>query len=164
MASRVTSKKDALFEYHWILWTEENSTAAQGLINLVFFWISWYVVISRDSKSIPCLQVYSTHSVCLLSLMRVSRDKRVCLQVWVCKSNKWQTDMGQDPNAQLINICWSNRDSKSSFLPEQHLGQTTNLYTNATAHKELEGQGPTAQSIWWMQIIADILSPTAVME
>lgn len=52
-------------------------------------------------------------------------------------SYKWQTDMWRDPSAQLINICWSNPDSISSFLPEQHLGQTTILYMNSAAHKEL---------------------------
>lgn len=62
-------------------------------MNLIFFWIAWSVVISRDSKSLACLQVYSTPSACLLSLMGLSREKRVCLQVWVSKSNKWQTDV-----------------------------------------------------------------------
>lgn len=124
-------------------------------------WISWPLVMSRDSKSLVWLQRYSMPLACLLSLMeKVSRDKRVHLQIWFAKRHpslaqlQQQTDMHQDPRSRLIkHLLYS--DSKSSFPPAQHLGQTTTLYLNSAAqipvlwsheYREQEGRRPIDHS------------------
>lgn len=142
----------------------------------MYFWISWRLVLSRDSKPLVCLQRSSMPLACLLSLMeKASRDKRVCLQIWFCKDTpslaqlQQQTDMHQDPRSHLIkHLLYS--DSKSPSPPAQHLRQTTTLYLSSAAQvpvlrsHECREQEDHSSEHMVIRIIADILSPMVMME
>lgn len=74
MASRGASKEgNVLFQQYWTLWTQGNAMVTQRFINLIYFWKVWSLVIITDSKSLACLQRYSTPLSRLME--QASRDK-----------------------------------------------------------------------------------------